>query len=232
MHDHKLELIGHRGYSTLYPENTLLSFQKAVEAGCSGIELDVRLTKDNKAVVIHDNTLNRTTNSKGFVSEFTVAELKKIDVGLKQKVPLLCEVLSTFQGIKFLIEVKVSSHDSEKRIKKLCEETVFAIKGIKDAFIISFDENVLQIVKDISSKIKTGLIFSKPLSDPKKIVSFVNILCPRLDRVDSRIMAFTKLYKLDTYVWTVDDECEFKTVTRYDVKGIVSNDPGRIRLLI
>ena len=69
----------HRGFSGKYPENTMLAFEKAVEAGAEGIELDVQLTKDGEIVIIHDETIDRTTDGKGFVADYTYEELKKFD---------------------------------------------------------------------------------------------------------------------------------------------------------
>ena len=81
--------IGHRGAKGLEPENTLISFQKAIEIGVDGIELDVRLTSDGELVVIHDETIDRTTNGTGFVNQFSLSEIKKFRIlrrgMLKQK---------------------------------------------------------------------------------------------------------------------------------------------------
>ena len=91
---------GHRGYSGKYPENTMLAFQKAMEAGAEGIELDVQFSKDGKLVVIHDETLDRTTTGKGLVRDYTLDELKALDASYIYKgqygvnqIPTLCEVL-------------------------------------------------------------------------------------------------------------------------------------------
>ena len=73
------KFFGHRGYSGKYPENTLLSFEKAIEAGVDGIELDVQFSKDGELVIIHDETLERTTTGKGWVKDHTLEELKSLD---------------------------------------------------------------------------------------------------------------------------------------------------------
>ena len=71
--------IAHRGFSGKYPENTLLAFQKAIEAGADGAQLDVHLTKDNQLVVIHDERIDRTTDGEGFVADYTYDELSRFD---------------------------------------------------------------------------------------------------------------------------------------------------------
>ena len=73
------KIYAHRGFSEKYPENTMLAFEKAVEIGVDGIELDVHLTKDNELVIIHDEDVKRTTNGEGLVKDMTLEELKKLD---------------------------------------------------------------------------------------------------------------------------------------------------------
>ena len=82
----------HRGASAYYPENTMLSFEKALEMGATGIETDVQLTKDGVLVLIHDEMVNRTTNGEGFVEDYTYKELNKLDAG--------CWMGEEFTGIK------------------------------------------------------------------------------------------------------------------------------------
>lgn len=95
------EVIAHRGYSAKFPENTMKAFREAEYANADGVELDVQLSKDGEVVVIHDEKLNRTTNGKGYVKDFTLEELKKLDAGIlfpdlkeKQTIPTLKEVLA------------------------------------------------------------------------------------------------------------------------------------------
>lgn len=76
-----MKVYAHRGYSGRYPENTMLSFQKAAETGCDGIELDVQLTRDGTVVVIHDEAVDRTTDGTGLVKDYTFEELRKLDAG-------------------------------------------------------------------------------------------------------------------------------------------------------
>lgn len=225
MRDSQTELIGHRGYPAKYPENTMLGFRKAIEVGCHGIELDVRLTKDREVVVIHDKTLERTTNGEGLVNEYTLKELKNLDAGRGEKIPTLQEVLSEITGIKLLIELK---EDSEK----ICEETVKLAGERENTIFTSFSIIAIENIKKINPKLKTGIIFSKPLIEPERYAGFINALCPRVDMLNPKISAFAKQYKLDTYVWTVNTSDELKKVLQYNIKGVVTNDPGGIGRLL
>lgn len=99
-----IKVQAHRGFSELYPENTMIAFQKAYEVGISGVELDVRKTADNEFVVMHDGTVDRTTNGTGNVSDLTLSYIKSLDAGswfnesfAGEKVPTLVEVLDEFR---------------------------------------------------------------------------------------------------------------------------------------
>ena len=88
-----LLIIGHRGAKGHAPENTLISFQKALELGVDGMELDVHLSTDNQIMVIHDETVNRTTNGNGFVNQLSLQELKALRIADAHQIPTLAEVL-------------------------------------------------------------------------------------------------------------------------------------------
>ncbi|HID15455.1 MAG TPA: glycerophosphodiester phosphodiesterase, partial [Candidatus Atribacteria bacterium] len=104
----KFLVVAHRGASAYEPENTLRAIRRAIEIGADVVEIDVRLTKDGYPVVIHDETVDRTTNGSGLVNEFSLDELRKLDAGKGEKIPLLSEVLDLVAGkINVFIEIKV-----------------------------------------------------------------------------------------------------------------------------
>ena len=83
----------HRGFSGLYPENTMLSFRKAIEEGTEFIEMDLHLTKDRQVIIIHDETYDRTTNGTGWVWDMDLKDVKKLDAGQGEKIPTLLEII-------------------------------------------------------------------------------------------------------------------------------------------
>ncbi|MFW5830662.1 MAG: glycerophosphodiester phosphodiesterase [Prolixibacteraceae bacterium] len=123
-------LCAHRGAMGTHPENTLLAFREAVKAGAHMIEFDVQLTKDNKMVVIHDGTVNRTTNGTGKVSELTFAEIRKLDVGswkspefAGERIPTLDETLNIMPyNIWLNVHIKGEKDIAERIAKKLAEQ--------------------------------------------------------------------------------------------------------------
>ena len=104
-------LTGHRGAAALEPENTLLSMQKAIDLGVDQIELDVHLTRDQHLVVIHDTTVDRTTDGQGAVADFTLEEIKRLDAGKGERIPTLQEVIDLVRGkVVLQIELKGTRH--------------------------------------------------------------------------------------------------------------------------
>lgn len=147
-------LIGHRGACYYKPENTLSSFKKALQLKCPYIECDVHLTKDKKVAIIHDKTLDRTTNGKGLIKNFTLKELKKLDAGNKEKIPTLQELINLIKNkAKIVIELKKS--------KGIVEKVLQIIKKNKienNVLIVSFHSSYLRKIKKLNKNIKTGLL--------------------------------------------------------------------------
>src|SRR3990167_10034208 len=110
---HKPIIIAHRGASKIAPENTMAAFYKAVELGADAIELDVQLTSDNKMIVMHDRTVNRTTNGRGKVKNLSLNQIAQLDAGDGQHPPTLEEVLDVFTQ-KCLIVIETKNYSSPK----------------------------------------------------------------------------------------------------------------------
>ncbi|MFX1257439.1 MAG: glycerophosphodiester phosphodiesterase [Promethearchaeota archaeon] len=135
--------IGHRGTRKKdFDENTTLAFEKALKYGADFIEFDIRKTKDNQLIILHDSTLNRTTNGLGQIQNFTLNEILNFKTKIKKKrIPLFLEVLDKFKGkIKFLIELKGENvRDEVLRVvseKKLLNDCVFSGRKLSDLKLI------------------------------------------------------------------------------------------------
>jgi glycerophosphoryl diester phosphodiesterase len=148
-------LIGHRGYPAKFPENTLAAFEGAIQAGCDMIELDVTLTRDRKVVVIHDDTLDRTTTGKGPVKDHSFEVIKKLDAGswfdarfAAERVPELSEVMKLTAGRCMLnIEIKESAFEADYPVDAIEHQVVKLVKtsgGMDRVIISSFDKRILE----------------------------------------------------------------------------------------
>jgi glycerophosphoryl diester phosphodiesterase len=153
--DPAIIVAGHRGYKSKYPENTLLGFQKALEAGVDMLEFDLRFSKDHELMVIHDETIDRTTNGSGKISDYTVKQLKEFDAsdvftGLgHQEIPTLeefCELLKDYPDILLNVEVKPSEDAIEVADKAI--EMLRDYGYLPRCVFTSFDANVITHIHD------------------------------------------------------------------------------------
>ena len=168
-----MKIWAHRGCSQMYPENTILAFEKACEIkGLIGIELDIQLTRDGMMVVIHDERVDRTTDGIGFVRDFTLEELKRLhiyaDVSPNQHIPAIEEVLDLLEpkikaGLKLNIELKNSVYLYEGMEQKIIE--LVHSRGLQEGVIYSsFSALSLERIKNIDNKAELGIL-DKKVSD-------------------------------------------------------------------
>ncbi|HHP7241699.1 MAG TPA: glycerophosphodiester phosphodiesterase [Cyclobacteriaceae bacterium] len=160
----EFKIIAHRGASGHAPENTLVAFQKALDMNADIIALDVRMSKDNQVVVIHDEMVNRTTNGSGDVHDFTLAQLKSLDAGswfsadfAGEKIPTLKEALDLIDGkAECLIEIKHADHAHYDGIaKKIVDIVLQEEDGIKWCVLESYEGEYLEEAHDYLPEIKT-----------------------------------------------------------------------------
>jgi glycerophosphoryl diester phosphodiesterase len=219
--------IGHRGAASYEPENTLRSFQKAIELEVDMIELDIRKTKDGKIVVMHDAKVNRTTNGKGLVKSYTFDQIRKLDAGKGEKIPTLEEVISLVEG-KCGIVIELKEPDTEKEVVELIKE-----KNIESrVIIVSFYPSILKTVKELYPDVKLGIITNKVPKDYLKIIKSMDVdyAMIRKDRLKGEYV--DRLHKMGLKVgaWTVDDKKYFKKLIDMGVDAITSNKPDILNL--
>lgn len=165
-----MKIWAHRGCSQRYPENTLLAFEKAIGLkNLAGIELDIQLTKDGEIVVIHDERVDRTTESIGFVRDYTLAELKKLhiyaDVNPSQKIPTIEEVFDLIEprlkaGMKLNIELKNSVYPYPGMEEKILE--LVHRRGIEKAIVYSsFYAKSLAKIRELDQNAEIGILDNK-----------------------------------------------------------------------
>jgi len=136
-------IIAHRGASAYEPENTLRAIEKALDFHADMIEIDVRMSKDNQIVVIHDDTVNRTTNGIGRVVDLTLEKLKKLDAGKGERIPTFEEVINYVKEIAILVvEIKVTN--IEKSVVKIVEREGIE-KGVMITIFQLFQISILEV---------------------------------------------------------------------------------------
>ena len=228
----------HRGASAYAPENTLPSFQRAVDLGADGIELDVQLSADGEMVVIHDETLDRTTTGAGPVGARTLAELKALDASMGQDgyagvtIPTLAEVLDLITPTS--LEVNIEIKDSVVAYPGLTEKVLALVdeRHLDHRVLIStFNHCTLAHLRRIGSLLRTGILFQDILFEPWNYATqiWATSLHPHrlyLDYVDNLIPE-SHAAGLDVYVWSVDTQDDLRHVFDQGADGVFTDYPDR-----
>ena len=213
--------IGHRGAKAYAPENTLSSFKKAIEIGVDAVELDVRKTKDNQLVVIHDADVKRTTDGEGLVSELALAQIKSFSAERGEKIPTLQEALNLLdKKVKVLIELKETG----------MEEKVLSVvhnQGLdKNVIVTSFLEDALKKVRELDGQIETGLIYAKhknPVKTALELQANYLVAFYRFTHRANVVKAHENGLKI--IVWTINSPQEVEDFIKKGVDGIASDKP-------
>ena len=235
----KVKIFAHRGASAYAPENTLEAFRLAMEQGADGIELDVQLTKDGELVVIHDETIDRVSNGKGAVRDYTQEELKSFSVSnhFEQypdvKIPTLREVLELVKPghMEINIELKTGIFwypEIEKKVLDLVKE-----EEMEDRIIYSsFNHYRVQKIKELAPEAETAYLIGDVMLNVAEYTKNTGIkgLHPALFHV--KMADFLKEYKesgIALRVWTVNDKDQIRWLIDEGVDAVITNYPDRVR---
>jgi glycerophosphoryl diester phosphodiesterase len=232
-------IMGHRGAMGTAPENTMASFKQAVELGVEAIELDVHLSKDGKLVVIHDETVDRTTDGTGEVAELTLAELKALDAGSSfdpkfagERIPTLEEVLAWAKDVvPVVIEVKFNKH-----LQQIVQATVAEVERLGAAdrvAVISFDHNVSFGVKSLRPNIITAALYVSRPVDPVGVATAAKAdgLLPMWGLLTPDQVEKAHAAKLWVGCWAPNTEAELKHAIAMGADMIGTNFPARAHAL-
>lgn len=213
--------VGHRGARAYEPENTLRSFQKAIELGVDAVEFDVRKTKDNHIIVIHDPDIKRTTNSEGLVSNLTLQQIKNASIEKDEKIPTLEETLDFIdKKVKMFIELKEAGF--EEQVLELIRKKELE----KNVVVVSFLEEALRKFRELDSKIETGLIYAKhknPLKAALELKAQYLIAFYKFTHTTNIQKAHQNGLKI--IVWTINTPEEVVAYKAKGVDGIASDKP-------
>ncbi len=222
--------IGHRGAKGYAPENTLKSFKKALSLNVDAVELDVFTCKSGELVVIHDDKINRTTDGKGYVSDKTLNELKSLDAGEGEKIPLLSEVLDLISG-RIKVNIELKGPNTAKSVNKLIE---YYIKkrswNYEDFLISSFNMKELRIFRNLNTKVKIGILMKKKPVEYNQVVKEIEAHSINLHfkSVTGEFVEDAHRNGLKVYTWTVNDFSDIKKMKELKVDGIFSDFPDRL----
>lgn len=226
----------HRGASGYAPENTMPAFEKAVELGADGIELDVQLTKDGELVVIHDETIDRTSNGSGRVGDFTYAKLLKYNYNRLHPeyenvgIPTLEEVFALIRPTDLSINVELKTGEVfypgiEERVLDLA-----ARMGMESRIIYSsFNHYTVRRIKELNAQAKTGMLYSDGIIHPVSYAAYVveaDALHPALFNICyPGFFEECRKRGKSVHVWTVNEEADMRIVCEHQADAMITNYP-------
>ena len=215
-------IFGHRGAPGFprYGENTIASFSKALKSGATGLEFDVRRAGDGRLVVIHDETLDRTTNGRGRVADLSYEDIRQFDAGFGEPIPLLSDVLDRF-GEKCLLNIELKAAGLAPGVKRLVLEMRMETHVIVSSFdwdeLLPFGPEVP--TAPLSSELENLISVALDLGSAA--------IHPRKDLVTPAVISAAHDAGLRIHVWTVNEPAEITHFRELGVDGIFSDFPER-----
>ena len=236
-----VRIFAHRGFSGMYPENTMLSFSKAVEAKADGIELDIHFSKDGEIMIQHDEAMRRTSGLDGFIFDYTRSELEKINAGslLDNRfgftpIPSFEEYLDFIKDKKIVTNIELKTapvyYDGieEKAVDMVCRA------GLEKSVIFS-SFNWLSIVRlhKIAPELPVALLIDQRLYNMGPLFKRegISYFHPSYGTIDIDSVKDMRSNGVGINVWTVNDEADIITALNLKVDGIITNYPDRVRRL-
>lgn len=216
--------IAHRGAKGYAPENTLIAFEKAIAMHSDGVELDVQLSKDHIPVVIHDETVDRTTTATGFVHDYTATQLHELEI------PSLKHVFDLVNRRCF-INIEIKNNAAAQSVVHLIEEYVEQHHWKYSDFLVSsFNWNELSEITAANCNIPIGVITHNDIEASflfaKKINAFS--IHPFFELLDHQIVASIQEHSFKVFPWTINTTEAISLLHSFGVDGIISDFPDKI----
>ncbi|MBW6474057.1 MAG: glycerophosphodiester phosphodiesterase [Anaerolineaceae bacterium] len=227
--------IAHRGFSGQYPENTLLAFQKALEAGVDGIEFDVHLTSDGVPVIHHDENLARTTDGRGLIGDYTFDELRQLNSAIKfdgqfevQRIPSLREYLEMVKGTKVISNIELKTGiihypEIEKRVLAIMDE----FNCRENVIVSSFNHYSIKIFKKLAPDVQIGVLEESWLIDPGGYAKSLAAewYHPEFHALTDETLQNLRSHQIKINTWTINEETDMRKTVAMKLDGVITNHP-------
>ena len=232
----RTQVTAHRGFSHVAPENTMPAFQAAIDSGADYIELDVQLTADDQLVVFHDDRIDRTTNGKGMLKNYTYEQLQQFSAGSwfskdgefdDVKIPLLTEVLDLV-GNDIMLNIEIKRSGEPKKTAERVVELVKEYDIANSCYITSFSYDALKKVKQLDPKIKTGYIANLSTATSYSRLPYIDAVSMNYLFVNQSVVNSAHHNGKRIFVWTVDRQSEVQRMMALGVDNIITNRPDKV----
>ena len=218
----------------------MASFRRAVELGATFIETDLRLSHDARFVAMHDATLDRTSNGRGLVRDFTLAQLRELDAGswfgpqfANERIPTLDEILAFAReaDVVFYLEIK---HEAGWGVHHGVAGALRAANESARTVVISFDPSLLGNLRKLDAGLLMGLLFENPLANFVEAAQKIGArqIGPRADLVTPGLLSKALDAGLQVATWTVNEPEQMDRLIAMGVNGIMTDYPDRLRAAV
>ncbi len=240
----ELFVIAHRGWSGSYPENTLIGMKEAILLGCHMIEFDVSFTKDRRAIIFHDDSLDRVTSHCGLLRNYTYNELRAIDVGswfhpkyAGTRMPSLEEILLIAKGSHIMVNIEIKSNcwENEEQEDNIERQIIHSIRKFKvedRVLISSFRWDFIRRIHRIAPELKTSLLHRKDVGklDPFQLKEKYGCNSFNLNIQELTQKFINKCHdaKLKIFTYTVNSYIDMETSLHMNIDGVFTNHPNRL----
>lgn len=226
--------IGHRGAAGRRPENTMPSFEKALELGADALEFDVTLSLDGVPVVIHDDTLDRTTDGRGAVEAVPFDDLRRLDAGswkgVSAHIPTLAEVLDAFAP-RTLLNLEMKTSPRREQLVKACVDAVTA-RGATGAVVFSsFDHDALRLLRRLLPAARIGVLAAGGEMEAAFACAAelgAENIHPSMEEVTRNMVSRAHAAGLQVWTWTANSDMAIACVIDCGVDGVFSDWPERV----
>jgi len=230
-----MKVFAHRGFSGKYPENTILAFQKAIDTGCYGIELDIHVTKDGQLAVIHDETVNRTTTQTGLVCDYTMQELQGFHAGAKfgdtfgfTPIPSLEEYFTLVEKHDTVTNIELKTNRRYySRIEEMLVEKVKKHHLDDKVLFSSFNHLSIIRAKQLAPHIYCGFLVDHAVANIGELANLFNVECyhPDYKMLDDGIVRNCQEHHVLINTWTFNDMALMPQMKAWQVNAVISNYP-------
>jgi glycerophosphoryl diester phosphodiesterase len=223
-------IIGHRGAAADAPENTLAAFALALEQGADGVELDVQLCAGGAPVIIHDATVDRTSNGTGRVADLSLAELRLLTIDNDHPIPTLDDLFATFgRRTLYNVELKTLGRGGDA-LAAAVARAIAAHNVAEQVLISSFSPFTLRAAhRHLPPAVPLALLRERRATRAAHALLRAAADHPHHPLIDESLMAWARRRGLRVNAWTVDDPTEARRLLRLGVHGLITNRPGEIR---
>ena len=232
------DVVAHRGFSAVAPENTLAAIREAIQAGADGCEFDVYGSRDGTVVLMHDTTVNRTTNGTGRVRDLSLEQLQQLDAGswknpryAGERIPTLAEALTLMKdtGCQPVIEIKADG------ISKQVVEEIRKLKMVNDTAVIAFSQNIVREIRTLEPKLTCAWLCSRKLEgSPARQADWLEARVRecQADQLDlhfsmlsPELITELKRRNLGIWCWTVNEAVVMRALQQWGVDSITTDRP-------